>query len=337
MTDLLNAIALIGNFIIIPGLTYGSQLALGALGVTLAYGVLRFSNFAHGETMAFGAMITILTTWGLQTIGVSIQPLPTALLAIPVGIVATVILTLTIDKFVYRYHRGRKANPVIFLIVSIGVMFFLGGLIRFIIGPGDQVFFDGTRFILKAREFKKMTGLDEGLSLKMTQAVTIVTAIIIVASLFWFLNHTRTGKSMRAYSDNENLALLSGINPDRVVMITWVLIAALATIAGSLYGLDKSFKPFVYMQLLLPIFASAIVGGVGNPIGAIAGGYVIAFSELIITFAYKKIVLYLGPEGLEVDSLVQILGTDYKIAVSFIILVIVLVIKPTGMFSGKTI
>ena len=337
MTDLLNAIALIGNFIIIPGLTYGSQLALGALGVTLAYGILRFSNFAHGETMAFGAMITILTTWGLQTIGVSIQPLPTALLAIPVGIVATVILTLTIDKFVYRYHRKRKANPVIFLIVSIGVMFFLGGLIRFIIGPGDQVFFDGTRFILKAREFKKMTGLDEGLSLKMTQAVTIVTAIIIVASLFWFLNHTRTGKSMRAYSDNENLALLSGINPDRVVMITWVLIAALATIAGSLYGLDKSFKPFVYMQLLLPIFASAIVGGVGNPIGAIAGGYVIAFSELIITFAYKKIVLYLGPEGLEVDSLVQILGTDYKIAVSFIILVIVLVIKPSGMFSGKTI
>ena len=337
MTDLLNAIALISNFLIIPGLTYGSQLALGALGVTLAYGVLRFSNFAHGETMAFGAMITILTTWGLQAIGVSIRPLPTALLAIPVGIVATVILTLTIDKFVYRYHRRRKANPVIFLIVSIGVMFFLGGLIRFIIGPGDQIFFDGTRFILKAREFKKMTGLDEGLSLKMTQAVTIVTAIIIGASMFWFLNHTRTGKSMRAYSDNENLALLSGINPDRVVMITWILIAALATIAGSLYGLDKSFKPFVYMQLLLPIFASAIVGGVGNPIGAIAGGYVIAFSELIITFAYKKIVLYLGPEGLELDSLIQILGTDYKIAVSFIILVIVLVIKPTGMFSGKTI
>ena len=337
MTDLLNAIALIANFLIIPGLTYGSQLALGALGVTLAYGVLRFSNFAHGETMAFGAMITILTTWSLQAIGISIRPLPTALLAIPVGIVATVILTLTIDKFVYRYHRQRKANPVIFLIVSIGVMFFLGGLIRFIIGPGDQIFFDGTRFILKAREFKKMTGLDEGLSLKMTQAVTIVTAIMIVASMFWFLNHTRTGKSMRAYSDNENLALLSGINPDRVVMITWILIAALATIAGSLYGLDKSFKPFVYMQLLLPIFASAIVGGVGNPIGAIAGGYVIAFSELIITFAYKKIVLYLGPEGLELDSLVQILGTDYKIAVSFIILVIVLVIKPTGMFSGKTI
>ncbi|MBU26360.1 MAG: branched-chain amino acid ABC transporter permease [Gammaproteobacteria bacterium] len=335
--DILNALTLLGNFLIIPGLTYGSQLALGALGVTLVYGVLRFSNFAHGETMAFGAMITILATWGLQSMGVSIKPLPTALIAIPVGIAVTVLLILVIDKFVYRYHRERKASPVTFLIISIGVMFFLGGLIRFIIGPGDQIFFDGTRFILKAREFREMTGLSEGLSLKMTQTVTIVTALIIVIAMFWFLNHTRTGKSMRAYSDNEDLALLSGIDPNRVVMVTWIIVAALATVGGTLYGLDKSFKPFVYMQLLLPIFASAIVGGVGNPLGAIAGGYVIAFSELILTFAYKKVVLYLGPDNLELDSLVQLLGTNYKIAVSFIILVIVLIIKPTGLFSGKTI
>lgn len=337
MTDLFNVLTLLGNFLIVPGLTYGSQLALGALGVTLVYGVLRFSNFAHGETMAFGAMITILVTWVLQAAEISIQPLPTALLALPLGIAVTVMFTLAMDRLVYRYHRQRKASPVIFLIVSIGVMFFMGGLIRFIIGPGDQIFFDGTRFILKAREFKEVTGLNEGLSLKMTQAVTIITAIVIVAALFWFLNHTRTGKSMRAYSDNESLALLSGINPDRVVMITWILVAALATVAGTLYGLDKSFKPFVYMQLLLPIFASAIVGGVGNPLGAIAGGYIIAFSELILTFAYKRVVLYLAPEGTEIDSLVQFLGTDYKIAVSFIILVIVLIIRPTGLFRGKTL
>ena len=117
MIDILNALTLLGNFLIIPGLTYGSQLALGALGVTLVYGVLRFSNFAHGETMAFGAMITILVTWGLQSVGVSIKPLPTALMAIPIGIVVTVILTLGIDKIVYRYHRERNANPVIFLLV----------------------------------------------------------------------------------------------------------------------------------------------------------------------------------------------------------------------------
>lgn len=337
MTDLINAITLLANFLIVPGLTYGSQLALGALGVTLVYGVLRFSNFAHGETMAFGAMLTILVTWAFQALGVSISPLPTALLALPFGIIGTVLFTLMIDKTVYAYHRQRKASPVIFLIVSIGVMFVMGGLIRFVIGPNDQVFFDGTRFIISAREFKQMTGLDEGLAIRMTQAVTVVTAIVIVIALFWFLNHTRTGKSMRAYSDNENLALLSGINPDRVVMITWVLVAALATIAGTLYGLDKSFKPFVYMQLLLPIFASAIVGGVGNPVGAIVGGYVIAFSELILTFAYKKVIQYLAPEGVEIDGLMQILGTDYKIAVSFMILVIVLIVRPTGIFQGKTL
>ena len=165
--------------------------------------------------------------------------------------------------------------------------------------------------------------------------MTIIAAILVVAAMFWFLNKTRTGKSMRAFSDNENLALLSGINPDRVVLITWILVGALATIAGTLYGLDKSFKPFSYMQLLLPIFASAIVGGVGNPLGAIAGGYVIAFSEIAVTFAYKKVVSY--TTSFEPDSLVQLLGTDYKIAVSFIILVIVLIVRPTGIFSGKTL
>ncbi len=337
MTDFINALVVLTNFILVPALTYGSQLALGALGVTLVYGVLRFSNFAHGEMMAFGTMITIFGTWGLQALGVSIAPLPTALLALPLGIAGAVILSLILDKTVYKYHRQRKASPVIFLIVSIGLMFFIGGLVRFIIGPGDQIFFDGTRFIFSARDFKRSTGLDEGLALKMTQAVTIVTAILVVAAMFWFLNKTRTGKSMRAFSDNENLALLSGINPDRVVMITWILVGALATIAGTLYGLDKSFKPFSFMQLLLPIFAAAIVGGVGNPLGAIAGGYVIAFSEIAVTFAYKKVVTYLGPDSFQPDSLVQLLGTDYKIAVSFIILVIVLIVRPTGIFSGKTL
>lgn len=337
MTELLNALVILANFLIVPGLTYGSQLALGALGVTLIYSVLRFSNFGHGEMMAFGTMMTIFGTWALQSWGVSIKPLPTALLALPFGILSTMVLALLMDRYVYRYHRKQKSSSVIFLIVSIGTMFVIGGIVRFAIGPADQIFFDGTRFIMKAREFKQMTGLDEGLAIKMTQGITIVTAIVVVGAVFWFLNKTRTGKSMRAFSDNENLALLSGISPERVVMIAWLLTATLATIAGTLYGLDKSFKPFTFMQLLLPIFAAAIVGGVGNPLGAIFGGYVVALSEIAITFAYKRVVGYLVPESMEPDGLLQLLSTDYKIAVSFIILVIVLLIKPTGLFSGKTL
>ncbi len=333
----LNALIVLLNFVIVPATAYGAQLALGALGVTLIYGILRFSNFAHGDTMAFGAMATILFTWFLQGAGVTFGPLPTALLALPVGIAATAVLVLITDRAVYKFYRAQKAAPVIYVIASLGVMFIMNGLVRFIIGPNDQRFADGERFIISVRTFKAMTGLDEGLAIRTSQGITLVVAIIAVARLFWFLNKTRTGKSMRAFSDNEDLALLSGINPERVVMVTWLLVAALTTVAGVLYGLDKSFKPFTYFQLLLPIFAAAIVGGLGNPLGAIAGGFVIAFSEVGVTYAFKKVLGYLLPETLKPDGLVQLLSTDYKFAVSFVILVIVLLIRPTGLFRGKSL
>nr|WP_255599333.1 branched-chain amino acid ABC transporter permease [Hasllibacter sp. MH4015] len=333
----MNAIVALANFVIIPATAYGAQLALGALGVTLIYGILRFSNFAHGDTMAFGTMVTIFVTWGFQAAGIGFGPLPTALLALPFGIAATALLAIGTDATVYRFYRTQKAKPVIFVIASLGVMFIMNGIVRFLIGVDDQRFADGERFIIGARDFREMTGLEEGLAFRTTQGITIVVAIIAVVLLFWFLNRTRTGKSMRAFSDNEDLALLSGINPERVVLITWIIVAALATTAGVLYGLDKSFKPFTYFQLLLPIFASAIVGGLGNPLGAILGGFLIAFSEVGVTYAFRKVVGYLGPEDWQPEGLLQLLSTDYKFAVSFGILLIVLLFKPTGIMKGKSV
>ena len=335
--DFLNAIVAFSNYVLVPGAAYGSQLALGALGVTLIYGILRFSNFAHGDTMAFGTAMTILFTSGLLSMGITFGPMPTALLALPFGILATCLLVLFTDKLVYKFYRKQKAAPVILVIVSMGVMFIMNGVVRFVIGVRDIRFTDGERFIISARTFKEMSGLKEGLAIKTTQGLTVLVAILVVVILFWFLNKTRTGKSMRAFSDNEDLALLSGINPEKVVMVTWMIVAALATTAGVLYGLDKSFKAFTYFQLLLPIFASAIVGGLGNPLGAIAGGFVIAFSEVTITYAFKKVLVYLMPENLEPSGLVQLLSTDYKFAVSFSILIIVLLFKPTGLFKGKSV
>lgn len=335
--DFLNAIVAFTNFVLVPGTAYGAQLALGALGVTLIYGILRFSNFAHGDTMAFGTMFVILFTWAFQGMGISFGPLPTALLALPFGIAACGVFLLATDKVVYKFYRRQRVKPVVFVMVSLGVMFIMNGLVRFVIGPNDIRFADGERFIIRARDFKEMTGLNEGLAIKTTQGITLVTAIIVVAILFWFLNKTRTGKSMRAFSDNEDLALLSGINPERVVMVTWLIVAALATVAGTLYGLDKSFKAFTYFQLLLPIFASAIVGGLGNPLGAIAGGFLIAFSEVTVTYAWKKVVTYVVPETWAPDTLVQLMSTDYKLAVSFSILIIVLLFKPTGLFKGQSV
>jgi len=337
MTDLLNALVLLANFIFIPALSYGSQLALGALGVTFVFSILRFANFAHGDLMAFGTMIAILFTWLLQSYGIGFGFLPTALLALPFAIIVTIIFSLLIDHYVFRFYRIKKSKPVVLAMVSIGVMFMINAIVRIVIGPKNIRFFDGEKFIIKVKEFKNLTGLNEGLAIKSTQVITVFITILLVVILFWFLQRTRTGKSMRAFSDNEDLALLSGINPDKVVLFTWLIVAALATTAGVLYGLDKSFKPFTYFQLLLPIFASAIVGGIGNPIGAVAGGYLIAFSEILVTYAYKKFFTYILPASFEPEGLVQILSTDYKFAVSFSILVIVLLLRPSGIFKGKTL
>ena len=337
MIDFLNSIIVLLNFIIIPGISYGSQLALGALGVTFVYAILRFANFAHGEIMSFGAMITILFTWFFQSQNIGLGILPTALLALPVGIIATIILCIISDKFVFQYYRYQKSVPVVLAMVSIGVMFVINAIIRIIIGTETIKFSDGQKFIMKAKQFKVMTGLNEGLALKSSQVITILITILLLTFTFWFLQKTKTGKSMRAFSDNEDLALLSGINPDRVVFTTWIIVGVLACVAGTLYGLDKSYKPIIYLNLVLPIFASAIVGGIGSPFGAVVGGYVIAFSEIMITYAYKKFFVYLLPSSIEPTGLVQLLSTDYKFAVSFSILVIVLLIRPSGIFKGKVL
>jgi len=335
--DFINSIVLLLNYIFVPALSYGSQLALGAIFVSLIYGILRFAYFTAGDLMSFGTMFTILITWYFQSLGINLGVLPTALLAIPFGVMITILYVLIKDKLIFSYYRAKKSPPVMLAMVSIGTMFVTQAIVRIVIGPFDRRFFDGEKFILKANEFKEMTGLNEGLTIKSTQVITLLVTIIVVSILFWFLNKTKTGKSMRAYSDNEDLALLSGIDPKKVVMITWVIAAILATIGGTLYGLDKSFKPFTYFNNMLPIFAAAIVGGIGNPFGAFLGGYVIAFSEILITYAYRKFFIYILPESLEPDGLLQLLSTDYKFAVSFSILVIVLLFRPSGIFKGKII
>lgn len=334
MTDVLNAIVLFANFVFLPGLAYGAQLALGALGVTLVFGILRFANFAHGDLMAFGTMVTILVTWWMQEAGITFGPVPTALLAMPVGILAAIAIALFTDRAVFRFYRVKRAAPIVLVMASVGVMFMLNGIVRLIIGPDDQRFADGERFLITVRGFREATGLDEGLALRVPVAITVVVAVVVVVALFLFLQRSRMGKAMRAYSDNEDLALLSGISPDKVVAVTWIIAASLATIAGVLYGLDKSFRPFTYFQLLLPIFAAAIVGGIGQPLGAIAGGFVVAFSEMTLTYAYKRFLEYFG---FAPDGLVQLLSTEYKFAISFVILVLVLLIRPTGIFKGRVL
>ena len=213
--DFINAILVLLNFTIIPALTYGSQLALGAIFVTLIYGILRFANFATGDMMSFGTMFAVLLTYYFQSLGINLGIFPTALITIPFATFMMILYMLTIDKFVFEYYRIKKSPPVQLAMVSVGVMFVTQAIIRIIIGPTDRTFMDGEKFILKASEFKDMTGLSEGLTIKSTQGITIIVTLIAVSIMFWFLNKTKTGTSMRAYSDNEDLALLSGIDPKK--------------------------------------------------------------------------------------------------------------------------
>ena len=191
--DFINAIILISNFVIVPSITYGSQLALGAIGVTLIYGVLRFANFAYGDLMAFGTMCVILFTWLFQSYGINFGILPTALLALPFGIILTIGVSLFFDKTVFEYYRNKKSSPVTFIVVSLGIMFVLNAVVRIIIGPNDIFFMDGSRFLISAVDFKESTGLSEGLTIKSTQIITIITTSITCFILFNFLNKTKTG------------------------------------------------------------------------------------------------------------------------------------------------
>ena len=252
--DIINAFALLTNFVILPALSYGSQLALGALAVTLVYSVLRFSNFAQGDSMAFGTMIVILLTGFMISRGWTISGIPTALLVIPIAIVFTSMYLLTMDRLIYRHYRKIKAKSITIVMSSIGVMFVTGGIVRFVLGATAQKFEDGERFIFSVREFKAYTGLEQGIAFKTSQFLTITIAFLLVAFVFYFLQKTKTGKAMRAYSDNKELALLSGIDPDKMVQITWLIVAALTTIAGALYGLDKGLRTSTISLITLTNF-----------------------------------------------------------------------------------
>ena len=157
--DFINALIVLLNYTVIPALTYGSQLALGVIFVTLIYGILRFANFATGDMMSFGTMFAVLLTYYFQSKGISFGFLPTALLTIPFAVAMMIFYMLLIDKTVFSYYRIKKSPPVQLAMVSLGVMFVTQAIIRIIIGPTDRRFLDGEKFILKATEFKEMTAL----------------------------------------------------------------------------------------------------------------------------------------------------------------------------------
>jgi branched-chain amino acid transport system permease protein len=323
------------NKVLISGTVLGSIYALGAIGVTLIFGILRFAHFAHGDMMTMGAFIAFLLALLAAQMGI-VTPIPTGFLVLPLAMVIAVFIALGIDKGFYAPLRRRGARPVTLLIASIGVTLIIQGLIRLFFGSGSYSFFD--------TEVKEIVQIDtafmggtRAITFTEPQLLMVIVTVVAVLALHFFLTRSRLGKAMRAMADNADLAQVSGINTQLVVRVTWVIAGALACMAGTMLALDVSLKPDLAFNIVLPIFAAAIVGGLGQSYGAIAGGFLIGFAETLAVFnwaillrPFKDILPFAIPADLSV------VPTEYKLTVAFVILVIVLLWRPTGIFKGAS-
>jgi branched-subunit amino acid ABC-type transport system permease component len=289
------------NFYLIPGLVLGSIYALGAIGLTLTFGILRFANFAHGETMTLGAYFawTLVQLTGWHPIAV-----------LPVAMVLTVLVALGIDRGFYKPFRS---SPTIMLVIaSFGMMLMVRSVIQFIWGVQMKAMVPGIQMPVV---------LFDWLRISPKHMMIIASVLVLMFAVHYLLTYTKIGKAMRAMSDSPELARLTGINTEAVIRATWIIGAALAAAAGVLLAVDTHVETMMGFKLLLPVFAATILGGIGRPYGAVAGGLVIGLAEELSSYPW------IGTEPL--------LNPGYKAGVAFAIMVAMLIWRPSGLFRGK--
>lgn len=321
------------NRVLISGTVLGSIYALGAIGITLIFGILRFAHFAHGDMMTMGAFIGFVLAGVLASMGI-VTPIPTGLVVLPLAMVLTAIIALGLDKGFYAPLRRRGVPSVTLMIASIGVTLMIQGLIRLIFGSGTKSFFGAESkdiFRIDMTAF----GASRPITITEPQVLMIILTVLIVLALHYFLTRSRLGKAMRAMADNAALAQVSGINTAVVVRVTWLIAGALACVAGTMLALDVALMPDLAFNIVLPIFAAAIVGGLGHVYGAIVGGFLIAFAETLSVFNWTSVLRPFGNAlGVELPANLALVPTEYKLTVAFVILVITLLARPTGIFKG---
>ena len=325
------------NKVLVAGVVLGSIYALGAVGVTLIAGILRFSHFAHGDMMTMGAFITFLFALLASAMGIH-APVPTGFLVLPLGAAATALIALGIDKVFYAPLRRRGVASVTLLIASIGVTMMLQGLIRLFAGADTRTFFEYEPKVIYRIDLSWLGGT-RPITVSQPEALMIGLVLVIVIALHLFLSRSRLGKGMRAMADNPDLAQVSGINTQLVIRITWLIAGALACVGGTMLALDVSLKPDLAFNIILPIFAAAVVGGLGQTYGAIAGGFLVGFAEELGVFdwsVFTRPLKGIAPDWIANAPTLALVPTEYKLTVSFVILVMVLLVRPTGIFKGTS-
>ena len=321
----------------IAGMIVGSVLALGAIGLTLIYGILRFANFAHGDTMMLGSYVAFFLLTGIVVgekpnidldVGWSLNHLPGAtsgfadlsfgwglLVAIALAAIVIAGFSIGLDRLVYRPLRRRGSSIVIFAIASLGIAFSIRALMLMIWGPDPRRYMQGIHL---ANQYPF------GVVLKTDQIFIFLVALSLAAVMYVVLFHTKLGKAMRAMADNPDLALVSGINTDRIVMWTWAIGGGLMAIAGALLSIQALLRPILGFELILPLFAATILGGIGKPHGAFVGALVVGVAQESSIQFLRSVV------GFEDLSL------GYKPAVAFVILILILLVRPRGLFGTTT-
>jgi branched-subunit amino acid ABC-type transport system permease component len=285
------------------GLVTGSVLAVGAAGVSVVYAILRLVNFAYGDFMAFGALIAY---WFQGPVHSSM------VVATLLAMLATAALSVGLDVVLWRPLRARRAGFMSLFLASIGLALVLRQALLLVAGPQPR-FYDVNPY----RVF-----VIGSVRLAEAQVIAIATAAAAIVLVGLFLSRTTAGRVMRAMADDRSLAAVSGIPVSQVIRLTWVVSGLLAGLAGVLAGLvEYSFDPNFGFQLLLPIFAAVVLGGIGSVYGALLGGLTLGVAMELSTWS--------GFAGG--------VNPTYKPVVGFVVLILALLVRPQGLFGRATL
>jgi branched-chain amino acid transport system permease protein len=296
--------------ILADGFIMGSVVALGAIGLSLTLTIFRFSNFAHGELLAWGSYLALV---GAAAVAQVLALLPATMGPFSFGpalllAVGTAGIALVLDALLFK--RLRRQGSITLVIASFGAALALRNLLQFWQGGVPQYYSENLQIAMNLVPRSIMGGL----RITPDQALVLVLSVLVVAGLHLFLRYSTLGRSMRATATNRALAQVSGIDPERILRTTWVLGAVLAAVAGVMAGITVQLRPTMGQDLLLPMFAAVILGGLGSVWGAVIGGLVVGLAE---------------------SASVTWVGAEYRAAAAFVVLMVILIIRPTGLFGEK--
>lgn len=300
---------------IVDGLLSGAIIALGAIGVTFSLSILRFANFSHGDLLGVGAYAALFLLAMVAGPGLAGGALATPLgpfsfgwglpLALAFAMLVAVLISLLLDALVYRRLRRRGADPLTLVFASFGLALVLRNLVLLLFGPDPHNY---------STEIQMAVRLPGPVLVMPDQMLVFAITLVVLAALWFFLQRTRYGMAMRSVAENPVLASIAGIDIAAAVRMTWIVSAMLAALAGVFYGVTVQLRPEMGLNLLLPLFTAAILGGVGSVSGAVLGALLISLVENLVAI---------------------VIPSTYKPLVPFVLLLLVLYVRPSGLFAPK--